>query len=64
MWKRTMDSFNLPGYASVVTGAASGIARATAVALARAGSDLVLADMNESGLEETRDLSRTRAAQR
>jgi len=41
---------------SVVTGAASGIGRATSVALARAGSDLVLVDVNEAGLDETRAL--------
>ena len=37
----------------LVTGAASGLGRALAVAFARAGSDLVLADVNEEGLRET-----------
>lgn len=39
---------------AVVTGAASGIGRATAVALAGEGADLVLADLNDARLEEAR----------
>jgi NAD(P)-dependent dehydrogenase (short-subunit alcohol dehydrogenase family) len=38
---------------AVVTGAASGIGRATAVALARAGSDVVVADINDEGAAAT-----------
>jgi len=43
----------LAGGLALVTGAASGIGRETALALARAGADLVVCDLNESGLEET-----------
>lgn len=39
---------------AVITGAASGIGRATAVELAREGCDLALADIDAKGLEETR----------
>jgi len=38
----------------VVTGAASGIGRATALAFARAGSNVAISDIDARGLEETR----------
>lgn len=41
---------------AVVTGAGSGIGRATALALAREGCHLALCDVDETGLEETRGL--------
>jgi NADP-dependent 3-hydroxy acid dehydrogenase YdfG len=41
------------GKLALVTGAASGIGRATALAFARAGADLVVCDLNEAALEET-----------
>jgi len=41
------------GKLALVTGAASGIGRATALAFARAGADLVVCDLNETALEET-----------
>ncbi|MDQ6944166.1 MAG: SDR family oxidoreductase, partial [Candidatus Eremiobacteraeota bacterium] len=44
---------NLSGAVAVVTGAASGIGRALALALAREGTTLALADRDESGLHET-----------
>ena len=45
-----MDTRNLKGRLAVVTGAASGIGRATALALARRGADLALCDVDEAGL--------------
>ena len=39
--------------AAVVTGAASGLGRGTALALARAGADVCIVDVNAAGLEET-----------
>jgi len=38
---------------ALVTGAASGLGRSTALALARAGADLCLVDINAAGLDET-----------
>jgi NAD(P)-dependent dehydrogenase (short-subunit alcohol dehydrogenase family) len=46
-------SARFEGKLALVTGAASGIGRETALAFARAGADLVLCDVNEAGLEET-----------
>lgn len=43
----------MSGKAALVTGAASGLGRETALVLARAGADLCLADVNAEGLEET-----------
>ena len=43
----------LEGRTAVVTGAASGIGRGTAQALARRGCNLALADLDEEGLAET-----------
>lgn len=44
---------DMKGKAALVTGAAAGLGRATALVLARAGADLFLVDMNAAGLEET-----------
>jgi NAD(P)-dependent dehydrogenase (short-subunit alcohol dehydrogenase family) len=45
--------FNLSGRVALVTGAAQGLGRAMALALAEAGADLMLADRNEAGANET-----------
>jgi 3-oxoacyl-[acyl-carrier protein] reductase len=45
--------FDLTGRVACLTGAASGIGRATAELLARAGASLVLGDVEERGLAET-----------
>jgi len=49
----TLQQFRLDGKAAAVTGAASGIGRATAVVLAEAGARVVVADVDEGGLKET-----------
>ncbi len=46
----------IEGKVAVITGAASGIGRATAILFAREGAKLVLADLDEKGLLETLDL--------
>jgi NAD(P)-dependent dehydrogenase (short-subunit alcohol dehydrogenase family) len=52
----------MAGKAAIVTGAASGLGRATSVALARSGADICLVDVNEAGLgataEQVRSLGR------
>jgi NAD(P)-dependent dehydrogenase (short-subunit alcohol dehydrogenase family) len=45
-----MDLRSLRGRTALVTGAASGIGRATALALARRGAGLVVCDVNDDGL--------------
>jgi 3-oxoacyl-[acyl-carrier protein] reductase len=45
--------FDLSGRVVVLTGAASGIGRATAQLLSDAGASLVLGDLNEAGLRQT-----------
>jgi NAD(P)-dependent dehydrogenase (short-subunit alcohol dehydrogenase family) len=44
---------SMSGKSALVTGAASGLGRSTALALARAGADLCLVDINAAGLDET-----------
>ncbi len=45
--------FNLTGRTALVSGAAQGLGRAMALALAEAGADVMLADRNTAGLEKT-----------
>lgn len=44
---------DMKGRATLTTGAASGLGRATAIRLAEAGADLCIVDINAEGLEET-----------
>jgi NAD(P)-dependent dehydrogenase (short-subunit alcohol dehydrogenase family) len=49
----------LTGKIALVTGGASGIGRASALALCKAGAEVVLADVNDSASEETLSLMHT-----
>ena len=44
---------DMSGKAALVTGAASGLGRGTAIALAKAGANVCVVDLNEEGLKET-----------
>jgi NAD(P)-dependent dehydrogenase (short-subunit alcohol dehydrogenase family) len=63
-----MATLDLTGKSALVTGAASGIGRETALAFARAGADLIVCDVNERGLAEVgsaiRELGRNVFARR
>ena len=48
-----MDIFDLSGRVAMVSGAASGMGKATALAVASAGADVVLADIDVSGATAT-----------
>ena len=51
--------FDLSGRVALVSGAAAGMGRATSIAYAEAGADLMLADINEEGMQDTvRDIER------
>jgi len=54
-----MAGLDVGGKTALVTGAASGIGRASALAFARAGADLVVCDLNEAALEETAGMIRS-----
>lgn len=47
-----MKASDMKGKAALVTGAASGLGKGTALALARAGANVCIVDVNRSGLEE------------
>ena len=55
-----MAKGELAGRTALITGAASGIGRAIAVALADAGADVVIADVDPAGAQATADLVRAR----
>lgn len=50
------NPFSLEGKCVLVTGAASGIGRATSLQCAEMGAKLILIDLNEKGLQETQNL--------
>ena len=51
----TSPLFDLSGKVAIVSGAASGLGKAAALALAAHGADLLLADLNDAGLKATAD---------
>ena len=48
------NPFNVEGKTILITGAASGIGRATACLCAEMGAKVILVDLNEDGLERTK----------
>lgn len=59
-----MEPSTFKGKSAIVTGAASGIGRATAIRLAQGGADLVLSDLNPGALHEVADQLRALQAGR
>jgi len=59
----TLEKFSLKGYCSVVTGAAIGLGRAMSLALAEAGSNIVIADINLENAEKTAEEIRQKGVQ-
>jgi 3-oxoacyl-[acyl-carrier protein] reductase len=55
--ERIAGAFSLEGRVAVITGAASGLGREAAHVLSSAGARVVLADINQAGLEETAALA-------
>jgi 3-oxoacyl-[acyl-carrier protein] reductase len=53
MHERIEQAFSLEDRVAVITGAASGIGRESAILLAQAGARVVLGDINEQGLADT-----------
>lgn len=56
-------AIDMKGRAAIVTGAASGLGKATALKLAGTGADLCLVDFNEAGLKETGALAQSQGVQ-
>ncbi|MGB2757235.1 MAG: SDR family oxidoreductase [Acidimicrobiia bacterium] len=56
---KPQSMFDLDGQVAVLTGAGSGIGRATAVTLAAAGARCVLGDINADSVEETAEMVRS-----
>lgn len=57
------NPFSLEGKCVLVTGAASGIGRATALQCGEMGAKLILVDLNENGLQETQKLINNRESE-
>ena len=51
-----LDQLDFTGKVAVITGAASGVGRQTALNFAALGADVALLDINEAGLKETAEL--------
>lgn len=52
--KLTLNLLNFSGRRYLITGAASGMGRATSILLSRLGANIILLDVNEEGLKETK----------
>ena len=51
---KTMEAMSLEGKNIIITGAASGIGRETALLCQKLGANLLLLDLNQQGLKEVK----------
>lgn len=57
--KQCFNPFSLEGKNYLITGAASGIGRATSIILSKLGANIVMADIDEKGLQETKSFCKS-----